>query len=281
MCKFSPCYHIFIAVIDGQPYKVPHIMNDDEFEYVMELLSWKMPFHLRAFHFSNIDQLLLNRAVEAYPVLQVPIQALFTTVPGQAMKLKNKARKETVPVFRKYEDFVISHTDDGYLRFNRVDGINYSLVTRLHVQPISLAEARSYVKRHHRHCGPPKFHKFSVCLTVDGEPEPVGVVVASTPKARAQMDGMTLEINRVCSDSRNADACSKLYSLAVRAGKSLGYRRFLSYTLPSESGSSLKAAGFIVEGTTAAGAHGWNSPSRPRATESYPIGEKLRWVLKT
>ena len=97
-----------------------------------------------------------------------------------------------------------------------------------------------------------------------------------------QMDGETLEINRCCTDPRYADVCnvcSSLYARAVRIGRELGYRRFLTYTLPEESGSSLRAVGFQPDGVAKASAGGWNSPSRPRSTDRYPAGEKLRWVL--
>ena len=108
----------------------------------------------------------------------------------------------------------------------------------------------------------------------------MGVAVASTPKARRQMDGETLEINRCCADPRYADVCSCLYARAVRIGRELGYRRFLTYTLPEESGSSLRAAGFQPDGVVKPSASGWNSPARPRDTARYPAGEKLRWVRR-
>ena len=155
-----------------------------------------------------------------------------------------------------------------------------SLVTRLEAVPITLQEASTYIDRHHRHNAGPAFHKFSICLRVPGEPEPVGVAVANTPKARRQMDGETLEINRCCADPRYADVCSCLYARAVRIGRELGYRRFLTYTLPEESGSSLRAAGFQPDGIVKPSASGWNSPFRPRDTARYPAREKLRWVRR-
>ncbi len=169
--------------------------------------------------------------------------------------------------------------------FAATSGDNYeiinpsSLVTRLEAVPITLQEASAYIDRYHRHNAGPKFHKFSVCLRVPGEPEPVGVAVAGIPKARHQMDGETLEINRCCTDPRYADVCSCLYARAIRIRRELGYRRFLTYTLPEESGSSLRAVGFQPDGVTKASRNGWDSPSRPRDTDRYPAGEKLRWVL--
>ena len=111
--------------------------------------------------------------------------------------------------------------------------------------------------------------------------EPVGVAIASIPKARCQMDGLTLEINRCCADPRYADVCSNLYARTIRIGREMGYTRFLTYTLPEESGSSLRAVGFQVDGVVHSPSGGWNAPSRPRSTRRYPSGDKVRWVLHT
>lgn len=60
----------------------------------------------------------------------------------------------------------------------------------------------------------------------------------------------------------------------------MGYRRFVTYTLPQESGSSVRAVGFRPDGRTAARPKGWNCRSRPQVIpEKYPDGEKIRWLL--
>jgi DNA-binding cell septation regulator SpoVG len=70
----------------------------------------------------------------------------------------------------------------------------------------------------------------------------------------------------------------KLYAAAIRAAKAMGYRRILTYTLPSECGASLKAVGFTLDGQTAYN-HPWNTPARPRRTpDKYPAGSKNRWI---
>lgn len=274
---FSP-YHIFIVRIDGKDYKVPHVMRDEEFEEIIRLNGGCLPSGIRAYHFTGVDQLLLNPVVERMPVLSVPVKALFTAKPLQPMKLKDKTRARSLMIKRKYGDFVLCEGKISDVFF-QVDGKRRSIVTELKICPISLKEAQQYIRKHHRHCGPPKFHKFSVALVVAGEDEPVGIAVASTPKARVQMDGKTLEINRVCSDVRYADVCSKLYSLVVKAGRNMGYCRFLTYTLAEEDGVGIKAAGFRLDGMTENAPQGWNSQSRPRCTEKYPDGPKKRWVL--
>lgn len=274
-------YHVFLAQLDGHTYRCSLTLDDAAFDCRMDALCWKMPYHLRAFHTSDPKWAAENPVLAAAPDLPVDIDGLLSAPPLQPMRLKDKRRQQTLAVRRKRGDYVLTDTEDGYGRFYRLDGITSSLVTRLEAVPITLREASAYIDRHHRHNAGPTFHKFSVCLRVPGEPEPVGVAVASIPKARCQMDGKTLEINRCCADPRYADVCSSLYARAVRIGRELGYHRFLTYTLPEESGSSLRAVGFLPEGVTKASAGDWNCPSRPRDTARYPAGGKIRWILYT
>ncbi len=272
-------YHVFLAQLGGRTYRCSPALDDTAFDHRMDALCWRMPYHLRAFHTSDSRWALENPVLKAAPVLPVDIDSLLSALPPQPIRLKDKRRQETLAVRCKCGDYVLTDTEDGYGRLYRVDGITSSLITRLEAVPITLQEASAYIDQHHRHNAGPKFHKFSVCLRVPGEPEPVGVAVAGTPKARHQMDGETLEINRCCTDPRYSDVCSCLYARAIRIGRELGYRRFLTYTLPSESGSSLRAVGFQPDGMTQASANGWDSPSRPRDISSYPAGEKIRWIL--
>jgi hypothetical protein len=141
--------------------------------------------------------------------------------------------------------------------------------------PITLKTAREFVREHHRHNAPPQGHKFSIGLKADGEL--IGVVVCGRPIARAHDDGYTAEITRCCVLENQPNANSKLYAAALRAAKAMGYTRVITYTLPSESGASLKAAGFTLNGRTTYSP--WNTPSRPRRTpEKYPVGSKNRWI---
>lgn len=279
MTKDWPVYHVFLAQLNGRTYRCSPILDDVAFGRRMDALCWRMPYCLRAFHTSDPRWASENPVLKAAPMLPTDIDSLLSAQPTQPMRLKDKRRQQTLMIRYKCGDYVLADTEDGYGRLYFVDGIASSLVTRLEAVPITLQEASAYINRFHRHNAGPKFHKFSVCLRVPGEPEPVGVAVASTPKARRQMDGETLEINRCCTDPRYADVCSCLYARAIRIGRELGYRRFLTYTLPEESGSSLRAVGFQPDGVTKASANGWSSPSRPRDTAHYLAGEKIRWVL--
>ena len=276
-----PAYHVFLAKLDGQSYRSSVVLGDAAFDCLMNALCWRMPYNLRAFHTSDPKWAVENPVLKKAPELPVDIDRLLTSQPPTAMRLKDKLRQETLSVRCKCWDYVLADTEDGYGRLYRVDGTTSSLIAKLEAVPITLQEASAYIDRRHRHNAGPKFHKFSICLRAAGEPEPVGVAVAGIPKARKQMDGETLEIDRCCTDVRYADVCSCLYARAIRIGREMGYRRFLTYTLPEESGSSLRAVGFQPDGITKPSAKGWDSPSRPRHTARYPAGEKIRWVLYT
>jgi hypothetical protein len=100
-----------------------------------------------------------------------------------------------------------------------------------------------------------------------------GVAIVGRPVARLLQDGYTAEVVRCCTDgTRNAP--SMLYAAAWRACRALGYRRLLTYTLPSEGGASLRAAGWRLIGE--AGGGSWDRPQRPRI-DRHPTQKKLRW----
>ena len=86
-------------------------------------------------------------------------------------------------------------------------------------------------------------------------------------------DGWTLEVNRLCTTGEK-NACSILYAASARAAKAMGYRKIITYTLDSESGSSLRAAGWNCAGL--AGGKCWTGSRKP-ASALYPAQMKLRY----
>jgi hypothetical protein len=111
----------------------------------------------------------------------------------------------------------------------------------LTIVPITLRAAQAFVALHHRHNKPPRGWKFGIGVTRDGEL--VGVATAGRPVSRALDNGLTLEVNRTCTDgTKNAN--SALYGAVWRAGKAMGYRRCITYTQAGESGASLRAVGW-------------------------------------
>lgn len=122
----------------------------------------------------------------------------------------------------------------------------------LEIRPITLRDANVFVAQYHRHNMPTSGHKFSVAC-YDGD-RLCGVAIAGQPIARKLDDGLTLEIRRVCTDGTR-NACSMLYGACSRCAREMGYKRVVTYTLVSESGASLRAAGFKDCGE-AGGGHG-------------------------
>ena len=144
-------------------------------------------------------------------------------------------------------------------------------MSRMTVIPLPLDEANHYVGEHHRHSNPVVGHKFSLGASIGDEV--VGVAIVGRPVARPLDDGLTLEVLRVCSTGE-ANVCSFLYGACWRAARALGYRKLVTYTLITERGSSLKAAGWRVVGEVAA--RSWDTPSRPRV-DKHPLQQRLRW----
>jgi len=144
----------------------------------------------------------------------------------------------------------------------------------IEIVPVTFADACEFVRRFHRHHKPPIGHKFSVAVAANGQV--VGVAMVGRPVARHYDDGLTLEVNRTCTDGY-PNANSALYGAAWRAAKALGYRRLITYTLASESGASLKASGWRIVAQREARA-GWSAPSRPRKDDSTEHGvQRMLW----
>ena len=153
---------------------------------------------------------------------------------------------------------------------------------RLKVRPITLREANAYVAELHRHNQPTTGHKWSIAV-YDGD-RLCGVAIAGRPVARKLDDGLTIEALRVCTDGTR-NACSALYGACARIARDMGYERIITYTLESEPGTSLRAAGYNLTAEQVGGAS-WDVPSRPREVEQitlwgtvrkYPDEKKNRW----
>lgn len=143
----------------------------------------------------------------------------------------------------------------------------------LQITPISLREANTFVEEHHRHHGPTVGQKFSIAVS-EGE-KVVGVAIVGRPVSRSLDDGWTLEVNRCCTDGTR-NACSILYAAAWRAAKAMGYRKLVTYTMPTESGASLRGAGWRYVGKSSGG--NWNCQTRPRIDTEHQQ-RKLRWEV--
>lgn len=141
----------------------------------------------------------------------------------------------------------------------------------LHLVPVTLREARAFVSAHHRHHRAPQGGLFAVAAADSAGIR--GVAIVGRPVARQLSDDFTAEVTRLCTDGAR-NACSLLYAAAWRAARALGYRRLITYTLATEGGASLRAAGWRVVAETKP--EGWSRPSRPRV-DTHPTQQKLRW----
>lgn len=140
----------------------------------------------------------------------------------------------------------------------------------LRVVPVTLREARAYVTANHRHHRAPQGGLFALAVADDAVR---GVAIVGRPVARALADDYTAEVTRLCTDGAR-NACSMLYAAAWRAARALGYLRLVTYTLDTEGGASLRAAGWRLVGAVGGGS--WDRPSRPRV-DTHPLQGKLRW----
>lgn len=141
----------------------------------------------------------------------------------------------------------------------------------LRLKPISLKDANAFVAQHHRHHKPVVGHKFSVsCVDMNGTLR--GVAIVGRPVSRHLDDGLSLEVNRLCTDGTK-NACTILYAAAWRAARAMGYERMFTYILETENGASLRASGWDCDGP--AGGKNWTG-ERYRQEEMFPL-MKIRY----
>lgn len=138
------------------------------------------------------------------------------------------------------------------------------------IKPITFKQACDFILQHHRHHGPTAGCKFCIGLFV-GE-KMIGCAVCGRPVSRHLDDGLTCEINRLCTDG-TPNACSKLYGASCRVAREMGYKKVITYILMTENGASLRASNFVCEGK--AGGLNWTG-SRNRG-QDIPHEMKTRW----
>ncbi|MEU9189249.1 XF1762 family protein [Streptomyces sp. NPDC048484] len=144
---------------------------------------------------------------------------------------------------------------------------------RLYLVPVRSRQAKDFVRAWHRHHPPPAGQIFAVGAAESGTLHAVAIV--GRPVARHLDDGATLEVTRTASDgTRNAN--SLMYGASWRAAKALGYRRLITFTQESESGASLRGAGWhLIAGRPPRA--GWHTPSRPRVGHGNDHVTRFLW----
>lgn len=99
----------------------------------------------------------------------------------------------------------------------------------------------------------------------------VGVAICGRPVARALPQDRFVEINRVATDG-TFNACSKLYATCASIAKLMGFDEIETTILESESGVSLRAAGFTYRRDIRG--RDWNCPSRGGRRVDQPMCDK-------
>jgi hypothetical protein len=153
---------------------------------------------------------------------------------------------------------------------------------RLFVVPISWRAACDFIADLHRHHRPPRGQKWAIgCIDESGKMR--GVATCGRPVARAYDDGITLEVNRTCTDGC-PNANSFLYGACARIAANMGYSKIVTYTQEGESGISLRAAGW-KESKRLPSRGGWAESSVKLKHIRDPIGAggiaRILWVKET
>lgn len=148
----------------------------------------------------------------------------------------------------------------------------------LTIVPCTLAQANVYIAEKHRHYKPVTASRFALAAA-DESGKARGVAIIGLPVARAYWppsECWTAEVRRVCTDGCK-NACSILYAAAWRAARNIGYKRLITYTLETESGASLRAAGWSR--VARCQERSWDTPSRRREITQASNISKWRWEV--
>lgn len=140
----------------------------------------------------------------------------------------------------------------------------------LRIIPLTLTQANAYIKQYHRHHKPVRGHRFSLGA-INGDSLLVGVCVVGRPVARMVDAYRVAEVTRLCTDG-SKNCCSFLYSAAARVAREMGFDKIQTYILETETGASLRAAGWEYEETTAGGQ--WKHTAGPRRTDQPTCAKK-------
>src|SRR4051812_22232277 len=144
------------------------------------------------------------------------------------------------------------------------------------VLPITLREANDFVESFHRHSRRTARDGGKFAIGAADDAGMWGVAIVGNPLSATLMDGVTAEVLRVCvREEAPRNACSFLYGRCWRIWQAMGGKRLVTYTLQSETGASLRGAGWRIAGETTRG--GWSRDSRERDWRPIYDQLKFRW----
>ena len=147
---------------------------------------------------------------------------------------------------------------------------------KLEITPTSIRNANDFIGHYHRHNRPTQGGRFAIGAAYGADL--VGVAIVGRPVARLLDDGLTAEVTRLCVlDCAPKNTCSFLYGRCWRIWQQMGGKRMLTYTLQTESGSTLRGAGWKVTGEVRPTKGGWDRENRERAWQPVFGQMKFRW----
>lgn len=101
------------------------------------------------------------------------------------------------------------------------------------------------------------------------------LVPLTRAQANAVVERLIAEVARLATDG-TPNACSVLYAACARAARAMGYELAITYTLLSEPGTSLRAAGWERDGVVRRDGKGWSSRDN-RAETGDEEEPRVRW----
>jgi hypothetical protein len=157
-------------------------------------------------------------------------------------------------------------------------------MSKLMAVPITLREANDFVSAYHRHNGRTSRDGGKFAIGVANENGLVGVAIIGNPLSATYMDGYTAEVLRVCTAPNSPlGTNSFLYSRCWQAWRAMGGTRLITYTLTTESGASLRGAGWQVLHKTKDGHSDWEAKARKtgraRQWQSIYGQQKFCWQV--
>lgn len=149
--------------------------------------------------------------------------------------------------------------------------------SQVSVVPVTLPTANRVVADLHRHHAPIPAGFVWWCVAGVTRGRIAGVAIAGRPTNRNNDDGQTVEVLRVATDG-SPNVPSALLGACARAAQAIGARRVITYTLESETGASLRGAGWQREadGITSSWLRG--SSRRLAVARPHMDEKKVRWA---
>lgn len=141
----------------------------------------------------------------------------------------------------------------------------------MEVRPCTIRAAKKWNSVVHRRLKELQGARWAVCVQDRGEV--VGVAIVGNPSQEWQHRDI-LSVLRVAVLEGHPNACSMLYGACSRAARAMGARGLVTYTHLDETGTSLRASGWISDGVTRGGEYDRPSRRRKPVKDSRP---KRRW----